>query len=171
MRNAVFLCVVLATASAGAEDWVRGVVTVEGDSIALGHVTTFYRESAVWEDTWDLCALFSDVQVPAEAIPSNDGGFAKCRELIRADEIHALEVCFDMDEEDLVRVNDVKSYHPAIAMGRYTFQGQHVFEAKVFSSEVVEGKVSSKEPMLTSFDTEWSDEIEFSIAVPPPPEK
>ena len=92
MRNSLFLCVLLASAPVGAEDWVRGLATVDGDSVAFEHVYTYYRPNSIFEAKWDLCALFSDVQIPADAIPSSDSGFSNCLDLMRADKVHALEV-------------------------------------------------------------------------------
>jgi len=139
-----------------------GTWTVAGQAVELRQARTF-READPFGRGTNPCVLVSNLPVPDEAVPVDDGAIGKLLDLMRSGEMRAFQVCFDASGTKLRNVNDVVTFHPGVSPGRFGIQGFHEF-----ASKGGKGRIAGR---LTGSGTGWNDApwsvtVELSAPLP-----
>src|SRR4051812_33641297 len=108
---------------------VAGKFTVKGTTVKLAHVYAFWKPRLMHETTSDLYVLISDEPIPPDTIQSTDAGVAKMAALVREDKIHAFELHFDGDTDNLFDGEEAAVYYGGIAVARMGENGAFRFTA------------------------------------------
>ncbi|MDD5565135.1 MAG: hypothetical protein PHQ91_15585 [Thermoanaerobaculaceae bacterium] len=154
------------TGIATAQDQVSGTFTVNGTSTALAYAYAYWKPNFFDETKKDLFVLFSDVALPANAIPKDDDGVSAIAGLVRDGKVHALELHLDPRSRQLDAAENAAVYHMALSPGRHGMSGMHAFTATTFTTSLLEGTAHTDGPQ-ESDGVKWQYDVRFKVALPP----
>lgn len=152
---------------AGAQNQVTGTFTVKGATTAFAHVYAFWKPNA-FNGKPNLHLLFTDVPIPADAIPDDDDAMSKIAGMIRDGKVHAVELHLAPGYTQLDRADDVAVYHVGLSPARFGMGNMSTYEATSVTEKTVEGRAHTNGPQKHEGVT-WQYDLRFKVAVPPPP--
>jgi hypothetical protein len=154
------------TGVATAQDQVSGTFTVKGDTTKFAYAYVYWKPNFFDETRKDLFVLFSDVALPANAIPKDDDGISAIAGLVREGKVHALELHLDPRSRQLDAAENAAVYHQVLSPGRHGMSGMHAFTAKTFTTSLLEGTAHTDGPQ-ESDGVKWEYDVRFKVTLPP----
>jgi len=155
------------TGIAAAQNQVSGTFTVKGATTKFAYSYVYWKPNFFDQSKKDLFVLFSDVAIPAAAIPKDDDGIGAIAGLVRDGKVHALELHLSPAQKQMDSAENAAVYHVGLAPGRYGMSGMHVFTAKTFTTSLLEGTAHTDGPQEND-GVKWQYDVHFKVTLPSP---
>lgn len=163
----VVLGVAATPGAAGAQNTVTGSFTVKGASTAFAHVYAFWKPNA-FNGQPNLHLFFTDVPIPADAIPDDNDAMPTIAGMIRDGKVHGIELHLAPGFAQLDRADDVAVYHVGLSPARFGMGNMSTYEATSVTAKTIEGRARTNGPQKHEGVT-WQYDLRFTVAIPPQP--
>jgi hypothetical protein len=161
------LFVVAVAGAAAAQNTVSGTFTVKGTATKFAFAYAYWKAD-MFSPKPNLFVLFSDVAIPADALPKDDDGIGKIAGMVRDGKVHALELHLAPGNKDLDPGEQIAVYHVGLSPARHGMNGMSVFDGKTSTATVLEGSAKTDGPQKSD-GVAWQYEVYFKVAIPPQP--
>ncbi len=161
------LGIAAAPPSASAQNKVTGTFTVKGATTPFAHVYAFWKPNA-FNGQPNLHLFFTDVPIPAEAIPDDNDAMPTIAGLIRDGKVHGVELHLAPGYTQLDRADDVAVYHVGLSPARFGMGNMSTYEATSVTGKTIEGRARTNGSQKHEGVT-WQYDVRFTVTVPPPP--